>query len=80
MSNNKKIVFASIMEAILATAIMALNTSIMIGNAQVQKYDNQYGYDNGYNSYYQDPKSSHVDIQKISCVNSYINVNGIDST
>ena len=51
-------------------------------------YHNQYGHDN---NYYQDDnrygydnnhpkKSSHVDIQKIKCVNSNINVNGIDIT
>ena len=50
-------------------------------------YGDQYGYDS---NYYQDDnrygydnhqkKSSHVDIQKIKCVNSNINVNGIDIT
>lgn len=43
-------------------------------------YDNQYGYDNNYNNYYQEPKSSHTDIQIIKCVNSNINVNGIGIT
>ena len=103
MSNNSKmIVFASVMGAILATGILALNPSI-IGNAQAQSYgyndqysydgnyykdDNRYGYDG---NYYQDDnrnsydnkhqkKSSHTDIQKIKCVNSNINVNGIDIT
>ena len=49
--------------------------------------DNQYGYDNNYYKDYngydypKDPKkNSHVDIQKIKCVNSNINVNGIDIT
>jgi hypothetical protein len=52
------------------------------------KDDNRYGYDG---NYYQDDnrnsydnkhqkKSSHTDIQKIKCVNSNINVNGIDIT
>ena len=43
-------------------------------------YDNQYGYDNNYNNYYQEPKSSHTDIQIIKCVNNNINVNGIGIT
>jgi hypothetical protein len=37
--------------------------------------DNRYGYDNNHQK-----KSSHTDIQKIKCVNSNINVNGIDVT
>jgi hypothetical protein len=71
MSDNKKIVFASIIGAILATSLVALNPS-MIGNAGAQLYGDQYGYDN------HQKKSSHTDIQKIKCVNSNINVNGID--
>ena len=74
------------MAAILAAGLLALNPST-ITNAQAQMYDNQYGYDNNYyqddNRYSSDnhpKKSSHVDIQKISCVNSNINVNGIDIT
>ena len=67
---------------------MALSPSTLIGNAQGQMYANEYGYDNNYyqddNNRYsydkKDPKSSHVDIQKIKCVNSNINVNGIDIT
>ena len=65
------IVFASIIGAILATSLIALNPS-MIGNAGAQLYGDQYGYDN------HQKKSSHTDIQKIKCVNSNINVNGID--
>ena len=49
-NNNRMIVFASILGAILATGILALNPS-MIANAQAEMYDNQYGYDN---NYYQD--------------------------
>jgi hypothetical protein len=71
MSDNKKIVFASILGAILATSLVALNPS-MIGNAGAQLYGDQYGYDN------HQKKNSHTDIQKIKCVNSNINVNGID--
>jgi hypothetical protein len=37
--------------------------------------DNRYSYDNNHPK-----KSSHTDIQKIQCVNSNINVNGIDIT
>jgi len=82
---NKKIVLASI-TMIVAAGLLALNPSMM-GNAQAQMYDNQYGYDNNYyqddNRYSydkKDPKSTHVDIQKIKCVNSNLNVNGIDIT
>jgi hypothetical protein len=86
--SNKKIVFASILGAILTTGLLALNPS-MVGNAGAQMYRDHYGYDSNY--YYQDDnkygydnnhqkKSSHVDIQKIKCVNSNINVNGIDIT
>ena len=85
--SNKKIVFASIMGAILATSILALNPST-ITNAGAQMYGDQYGYDS---NYYQDDnrygydnnhqkKSSHTDIQKIECVNSNINVNDVDIT
>jgi len=97
MSNNN-ILFASIMLAILATSILALNPST-ITNAQAMpygsedyydyrySYGDQYGYDSNY--YYQDDNrysydkkdlKSYGDIQKISCVNSNINVNGIDIT
>jgi len=72
-SNNRIIVFASILGAILATGLLALNPST-ITNANAQTYGDQYGYGN-----YQ-KKSSHTDIQKIKCVNSNINVNGIDIT
>jgi hypothetical protein len=43
-------------------------------------YYNQCGYGDSYKDYYPDPKSSHVEIKKISCVDSNINVNGIDVT
>ena len=70
--SNKKIVFASMLAAILATGLLALNPS-MKGIAQAQMYANDYGYNS-----YPEPESSHTDIQKISCVNSNTNVNGID--
>ncbi|MGB9168394.1 MAG: hypothetical protein WCB31_05645 [Nitrososphaeraceae archaeon] len=50
---------------IVAIGLLALNPSI-IGNIQAQMYDNQYGYDDSYKDYYPDPKSSHVEIKKIS--------------
>jgi hypothetical protein len=78
MSNNN-IVFGSIMAAILATGILALNPSI-IEDAQAEMYANEYGHDISYNKYYPEPKSSHTDIQKIKCGNSNINVNGVDIT
>jgi hypothetical protein len=74
-NNNRMIVFASILGAILATSILALNPST-ITNASAQPYGDQYGYDN--NNYQK--KSSHVDIQKINCVNSNVNINGVDVT
>jgi hypothetical protein len=83
------IVFASILAGILATSILALNLSpTIIGNAGAQMYGDRYGYDsnnyrdenNGYDYAKDSKKSSHVDIQKIKCVNSNINVNGIDIT
>jgi hypothetical protein len=80
------IVFASILGAILATSILALNPST-ITNAGAQMYGDQYGYDS---NYYQDdnrygydnnhPEKKNVNVQKIKCVNSNINVNGVDIT
>jgi len=68
--SNQKIVLASILGAILATSILALNPST-ITSADAQMYGN---YDN------HPKKSSDVNVQKIKCVNSNINVNGIDIT
>ena len=86
MTNNSKIVLASIV-LIVATGLMALSPSTIVGNAQAQMYENQYRHDS---NYYQDDnryghdnnhqKKSYGDIQKIKCVNSNINVNGIDIT
>ena len=81
------IVFASILGAILATGLLALNPST-ITSAVAELYADQYGYNS---NYYQDDnrysydnnhqkKNSHTDIQKIKCANSNINVNGIDIT
>ena len=72
-SNSRMIVFASILGAILATSILTLNPST-ITNAAAQMYGDQYGYDSNHQ------KKSYTDIQKIKCINSNINVNGIDIT
>ncbi len=78
MTHQTKIVLASI-AVIVAAGLMALSPSTMIENAQAELYgnqdDNRYGYDNNHKK-----KSSHGDIQKIKCVNSNINVNGVDIT
>jgi len=71
--SNSNIVFASMMATILATSILALNPST-ITNAGAQMYGDQYGYDN------HPKKGSQTDIQKIKCINSNINVNGVDIT
>lgn len=70
MSNNK-VVLASIMLAVAAT-LLTLNPS-MITTAQAEPYGDEYGYD-------KHPEKTNVNIQKIKCVNSNINVNGIDIT
>ena len=72
-NNNNKIVLASI-AVIVAAGLMALSPS-MIRDAQAQMYANDYGYNS-----YPEPESSHTDIQKISCVSSNVNVNGVDIT
>ncbi|HLN34635.1 MAG TPA: hypothetical protein VK250_05065, partial [Nitrososphaeraceae archaeon] len=63
MTNNK-IVLASI-TVIVAAGLLALSPSNMIGNAQADMYDNQYGYDNNYyqddNNYYQDDNNYYQD-------------------
>ncbi|HLN34534.1 MAG TPA: hypothetical protein VK250_04560 [Nitrososphaeraceae archaeon] len=62
---------------IVTAGLMALSPSTLIGNAQGQMYANEYAYDS--NSYsYPETKSSHTDIEKISCVNDNKNINGID--
>lgn len=70
MSNNK-VVLASIMLAV-AASLLTLNPS-MITTAQAEPYGDEYGYD-------KHPEKTNVNIQKIKCVNSNINVNGIDIT
>ena len=51
-------------------------------NAQAEIYDddNQYTYDNNYNNYYQQPKDTLIEVQKISCINYNTNINGLDIT
>ena len=78
-SKNRMIVFASILGAILATGLLVLNPSPIIISAGGQMYEDQYGYDNNNNNH-KTKKISDVNIQKINCVNSNINVNGIDIT
>jgi hypothetical protein len=67
MTNNK-IVLASI-TVIVAAGLLALSPS-MIGNAQAEMYDNQYGYDNNYyqddNNYYQDDNNYYQDDNRYS--------------
>jgi len=69
MSNNNKVVLASIMLAV-AASLLTLNP-LMITTAQAEPYGDEYGYD-------KHPEKTNVNIQKIKCVNSNINVNGID--
>jgi len=71
MNNNNKVVLASIMLAV-AASLLTLNPS-MITTAQAEPYGDEYGYD-------KHPEKTNVNIQKIKCVNSNINVNGIDIT
>jgi hypothetical protein len=53
----------------------------MLGNAQGQSSGNSYQYGNDHYKVYPDQKkSSDVNIQKIKCVNSNLNVNGVDVT
>ena len=78
MTGTKRIVLASI-SMIVAAGLLVLNPS-MIQNTQAQTYANEYGYDSSYGNYYAEPKSSNVEIQKISCINDNKNINGIDIT
>jgi hypothetical protein len=54
----------------VAASLLTLNPS-MITTAQAEPYGDEYGYD-------KHPEKTNVNIQKIKCVNSNINVNGID--
>jgi hypothetical protein len=64
---------------IVAAGLLIINPST-IQNTQAQTYANEYGYDSSQGNYYAEPKSSNVEIQKISCINDNKNINGIDIT
>jgi hypothetical protein len=72
--NKEKVVFPSII--LIASGLLTLGPSI---NTQAQIYDLDLG--NDHYKVYPDPKkNSDVNVQKLKCVNSNINVNGIDMT
>jgi hypothetical protein len=72
--DKEKVVFPSIL--LIASGSLTLGLSI---NTQAQIYHFDFG--NDHYKVYPDPKkSSDVNIQKLNCVNSNINVNGIDIT
>jgi len=79
MSHQTRTIVLASIAVIVAASLIAINPSI-IGDAQAQMYANDYGYDSNYNSYSEPKNSFLTDIQKIKCVNSNINVNGIDIT
>ncbi|MFB5600672.1 MAG: hypothetical protein ACE5SW_10650 [Nitrososphaeraceae archaeon] len=63
---------------IVAAGLLTLSPS-MIWNAQAETYDdNHYQSDNSYSYDQKEPKVSHLNIQKINCGNSNVNVNGVD--
>jgi len=72
--NMEKVVFPSIL--LIASGLLTIGPSI---NTEAQIYDFDFG--NDHYKVYPDPKkSSDVNVQKLKCVNSNINVNGIDIT
>lgn len=81
--NNQKLLLVPIMLIIaVATGLLLLSPPI---NAQEQMYNDRNEYSSDYNNDYShdnqnSKKSSDVNIQKIKCVNSNLNVNGIDIT
>jgi hypothetical protein len=75
--NHQKLLLASIM-LVVASGLMTVGTAGTITNVHGQVYDFDYG--NDHYKAYLELKSSHVDIQKIKCVNSNTNINGIDIT
>ena len=65
-------------QKLFVVSILLVATSL-IGNAQAQSYGESYHYGNDHYKVYPDQKKgSDVNIQKIKCVNSNVNVNGID--
>ncbi len=73
--NDHKVVLASIVLAV-AASLFTLFPS-MITTAQAEPYGDEYGNGYGYDSH---AKKTDVNIQKIKCINSNINVNGVDIT
>jgi len=72
--NMEKVVFPSIL--LIASGLLTIGPSI---NTEAQIYDFDLG--NDHYKVYPDPKkTSDVNVQKLKCVNSNINVNGIDIT
>jgi len=72
--NKEKVVFPSIL--LIASGLLTIGPSI---NTEAQIYDFDFG--NDHYKVYPDPKkTSDVNVQKLKCVNSNINVNGIDIT
>src|SRR5574339_538376 len=72
--NKEKVVFPSIL--LIASGLLTIGPSI---NTHAQIYDFDFG--NDHYKVYPDPKkTSDVNVQKLKCVNSNINVNGIDIT
>jgi endonuclease/exonuclease/phosphatase family metal-dependent hydrolase len=75
---NQSLLLVSIL-TLVAAGLLALSPSMIIGNAQAQMYN--YDYENDHHKVYPDAKkSSDENIQKIKCINSNVNVNGIDIT
>jgi hypothetical protein len=79
MSHQTRTIVLASIAVIVAASLIAINPSI-IGDAQAQMYANDYGYDSNYDSYSEPKKSFLTDIQKIKCVSSNVNVNGVDVT
>jgi endonuclease/exonuclease/phosphatase family metal-dependent hydrolase len=72
---NQRLLLVSILT--LVAAGLMISASMIIGNAEAQMYN--YDYENDHYKVYPDAKkSSDANIQKIKCINSNINVNGID--
>ena len=72
--NKEKVVFPSVL--LIASGLLTIGPSI---NTQAQIYDFDFG--NDHYKVYPDPKkNSDVNVQKLKCVNSNINVNGMDIT
>ena len=80
--NIQKLFLATGILTIVATGLLAFSPSI---NAQAQMYNDRNEYSANYNNAYSpddknSKKSSDVNIQKLKCVNSNLNLNGIDIT